>query len=597
LNAAMGASHSQTLTGLISNRLYHYRVKSKDAAGNLGISGDYTFTTTQRAAAPVISALTISGVTNKSATISWTTDKLADSAVEYSSSIQDVSTSALGDLVTKHSLTLNRLKKMTQYRFRVKSSDSSGNQVTSPEFAFTTSADGASVGVLPRFTLGQTLYASETASGPAPGEEIAIGMALTNLGSEPATLTFTAVDSAGNPLMGPDIENPKVMQLNPKAQFAKVDMQLFGEGFTAADNRGWIKAESNSPDVAGFFLTFDSVLSMMDGANFGDVPMTDFAFTEIEQFGSTKISVVNGNLEDASVTFNLTAADGTIRSSQSRTVPANGAFAADLYRDLFNGIEPAASDYVRVKSTASVLPFELMQQSAGDFSSLAGQDISAGGTTLYSPQYVLGGAWKTTLSIVNLDAKAGMVTLRFFGEDGTQIGMTRATTMEPHGKLQIDDPDFFAFLDCGQITAGYLEITSDGIRLAGSTVFGDSSGQSFSSALPLVYSLRRSMLFSHVASNDQYFTGIAILNPTTSDAEVTVELHGSDGSLIDVKKELIPARQKKARILTEFFPSLVGKDQASGYIRLASDQPIVSFSLFGTNNLSVLSAIPPQDVQ
>lgn len=40
----MVTSHSQGLTGLSSLTLYHYRVKSKDAAGNLATSGDYILT-------------------------------------------------------------------------------------------------------------------------------------------------------------------------------------------------------------------------------------------------------------------------------------------------------------------------------------------------------------------------------------------------------------------------------------------------------------------------------------------------------------------------------------------------------------------------
>ncbi|MBI2208021.1 fibronectin type III domain-containing protein [Candidatus Woesearchaeota archaeon] len=38
-------SHSVTLTGLTAGTLYHYRVKSKDASGNLATSDDFTFTT------------------------------------------------------------------------------------------------------------------------------------------------------------------------------------------------------------------------------------------------------------------------------------------------------------------------------------------------------------------------------------------------------------------------------------------------------------------------------------------------------------------------------------------------------------------------
>ncbi len=44
-NASLVTSHSQALSGLAPSTLYHYRVKSRDAAGNLATSGDGTFTT------------------------------------------------------------------------------------------------------------------------------------------------------------------------------------------------------------------------------------------------------------------------------------------------------------------------------------------------------------------------------------------------------------------------------------------------------------------------------------------------------------------------------------------------------------------------
>src|SRR5688500_19940368 len=40
LNTALVTSHSANLSGLAANKLYHYRVKSRDAAGNLHISRD-----------------------------------------------------------------------------------------------------------------------------------------------------------------------------------------------------------------------------------------------------------------------------------------------------------------------------------------------------------------------------------------------------------------------------------------------------------------------------------------------------------------------------------------------------------------------------
>jgi hypothetical protein len=44
-NASMVTSHGASLSGLAASTLYHYRVKSKDASGNVAVSDDFTFTT------------------------------------------------------------------------------------------------------------------------------------------------------------------------------------------------------------------------------------------------------------------------------------------------------------------------------------------------------------------------------------------------------------------------------------------------------------------------------------------------------------------------------------------------------------------------
>jgi chitodextrinase len=45
LDPTLRTSHSQQITGLACKTVYHYRVKSKDAAGNMSVSPDYTFQT------------------------------------------------------------------------------------------------------------------------------------------------------------------------------------------------------------------------------------------------------------------------------------------------------------------------------------------------------------------------------------------------------------------------------------------------------------------------------------------------------------------------------------------------------------------------
>ncbi len=57
LDATLVTSHSVGLTGLAINTLYHYRILSRDAQGNISTSVDQTFTTTQPSWIPVASGI------------------------------------------------------------------------------------------------------------------------------------------------------------------------------------------------------------------------------------------------------------------------------------------------------------------------------------------------------------------------------------------------------------------------------------------------------------------------------------------------------------------------------------------------------------
>jgi hypothetical protein len=143
LNSSLVTAHSQSLSGLAASTTYHYRVKSRDAAGNLATSGDYTFTTATPpdVTPPTITGVSASGITATGATISWTSNEAADSQVEYGTTTSYGSSTTLNSsLVTSHSQSLSGLTAGTTYHYRVKSRDAAGNLAASADFTFTTSA-------------------------------------------------------------------------------------------------------------------------------------------------------------------------------------------------------------------------------------------------------------------------------------------------------------------------------------------------------------------------------------------------------------------------------------------------------------------------
>lgn len=146
---SLTTNHIQTITGLIPSTLYHYRVRSRDAKGNLALSGDTIFTTTSSSQpdsiaeedtdSPIISEIVVSSVTSTEATIIWITNEPSDSQIEYGTtdSYGD-ETNVIKYLVISHSHTLFSLSPSTTYHYRVTSRDLAGNSSVSEDRTFTT---------------------------------------------------------------------------------------------------------------------------------------------------------------------------------------------------------------------------------------------------------------------------------------------------------------------------------------------------------------------------------------------------------------------------------------------------------------------------
>lgn len=143
LNSTLVTSHSRVLNNLNPSTTYHYRVISRDAAGNTGTSGDRTFTTAAApdTTPPAISGIGVSNITTAAATISWTTNEPSDTQIQYGTTTSYGSATPLnGSLITSHSQQITGLSPSTTYNYRVLSRDAAGNLATSGNRTFTTAA-------------------------------------------------------------------------------------------------------------------------------------------------------------------------------------------------------------------------------------------------------------------------------------------------------------------------------------------------------------------------------------------------------------------------------------------------------------------------
>jgi hypothetical protein len=560
-----------------------------------GTPGIVTVNASGGGTAPVITGVSATNISDSAATITWTTSEAADTQVEYGlTAAYGKTTTLISSMAASHSQTLANLSSKTLYHYRVKSKNAAGYLAVSGDFTFTTADSGpvtnpkASL-YLPTFSLDRSALGIAGFWGTG-----FTGVALANLDIADARLMFTAYNPNGNLTSGDGVINPAQRSLTRGGQLPIVDTQIFG---SSAGPVGWMKVDSTVSRLSSFFMTFDGNLTMLDGANASTEPEKSTIIPEVGESGFNRIYLANPASASVSVTLNLMKSDGTVRAGTTRQIDSSGVLAADLYTDVFPQAVAVPSDYLWITATGGVVPYGLLAQAGKDIRILSGQNAAVGAAQLYSPQYVVGGPWRSTISVVNLESRVTAVTMHFVPDDSSKAEKTVRFEIPANGKLYVSDQR--VFLEPGAdltktITQGWVEISSDGARLAGSVTFGNAGSQNFASALPLVAEVNRDVIFSHTASNATWFTGVALLNPGSISSQATIDLYGADGSRQATVTTDVPAKGRRSRLLTELFPMLTGTDRTSGYIRVSSTWPLASFALFGTNSLSVLSAIPAQ---
>jgi hypothetical protein len=108
----------------------------RDRAGNVGDAASASILLDT--SPPVASNITVTAVTNDSATVSWTTDEPSAGRLDFGSAPGQDRTAHSAGLARNHSVRLTGLSNATTYRFRIWSSDGLSNNASSETRNFTT---------------------------------------------------------------------------------------------------------------------------------------------------------------------------------------------------------------------------------------------------------------------------------------------------------------------------------------------------------------------------------------------------------------------------------------------------------------------------
>ncbi len=175
LVATYNVAHAITLSGLSTSTYYVYVVVSSDSSGNTVTSSQYSFTTREELteesevqlreeaaraegviagqtsasrgggggsssdrSAPILSNVVVSDITGSSARITWGSDEVGDSIVEFGVTSQYTRAAVDLEDSASHAVSLIDLSPDTTYSYRVSTADPSGNRSKFSSGTFTT---------------------------------------------------------------------------------------------------------------------------------------------------------------------------------------------------------------------------------------------------------------------------------------------------------------------------------------------------------------------------------------------------------------------------------------------------------------------------
>src|SRR3989338_1254101 len=137
-----GTSNSSNFNLTLDDGAYLWNCLAYDNTSNSAFANNFTFRTDTLK--PNLDSISSGSITENSAVISWTSNEISNSSVNYGTTTEVSSVSRNSDFIYSHSITLSSLTSSTTYYYNVSSCDLVNNCNTSVQSSFTTSASSSS---------------------------------------------------------------------------------------------------------------------------------------------------------------------------------------------------------------------------------------------------------------------------------------------------------------------------------------------------------------------------------------------------------------------------------------------------------------------
>jgi parallel beta-helix repeat protein len=212
--------------------------------------------------------------------------------------------------------------------------------------------------------------------------------------------------------------------------------------------------------------------------------------------------------------------------------------------------------------------------------------------TLYFPQLADGGGYRTNFVLVNPTAVATTARVEFFKNDGTPLsikiaGQDRTTYDVPLGAKGV--ARFITDGTSAGVQVGWAKVSSPQ-PVGGSAIFQTLASLKITSEAGVSASPLASHLSTYVESIGFAESGLALCNPNTAAAVITLNLRDSAGNVAATTSFNLGPNEHVAKFFTEWFG---GYGEFQGTLEVMATQPVSGVALRYDNELANVFATLP----
>ena len=430
-------------------------------------------------------------------------------------------------------------------------------------------------------------YGQSTLSFPRvmqPQDFKTTGFAIVNPNSTSATITYTLYGEDGG------IQRTTTQTVPLRGQLALLASELF----PTATGTGWVQATSAAPGLEGFWFGGDFA-TFADGAE-AATSSSELVLPLINPL--SEIDIANTGTADVTVRLNIMGADGfDLAEPFPQRITAKGFFKADL-ASIFPTVEdPNLATHMRVVCAcvgpsafaATVIARNFIVGPSWAVEN--GVPASSSATTLYFPYVVEGPqgttTWRSVLGLTNLSTtSSNQVTATFTPQTGGTPRINRQT-LPPNGGVRFSAHDWFGITD---FQTGWVSVTST-LPLTGFVAYADLVAAGVA-VVPPQQDPQPKLLFAHIADLAPLATGLALLNPTTTPANIDVFAFTPSGTLIGTTGFQLAAASNISKLLRELIPQTQTRTSDGGFVFVRSTTPIFGIELFFSRDSRYFGNVP-----